>query len=72
MIIFNSIISDCKPGFYNSTTNCTSGCGHCKNKGACDSESGSCPDGCEQHFEAPNCQGTQKYNIVQRFLDILM
>ena len=48
----------CKPGFYDSTTSCLSRCGHCKDNATCDKESGRCPNGCEQHFEAPYCQGT--------------
>ena len=54
----NPIISVCKPGFYDSTNSCLSGCGHCKDNATCYKESGRCTTGCEQHFEAPYCQGT--------------
>lgn len=57
----------CKPGFYNSATNCISGCGHCKNGAICDNESGRCPGECELYFAAPYCQGTPKYNVYIYF-----
>ena len=59
--MFVSIILVCKPGFYNNTSHCTSKCGHCKDNTTCDNESGQCPDGCEQHFKDPFCQGSLKY-----------
>ena len=61
--MFVSIILVCKPGFYNSTSHCTSKCGHCKDNTTCDNESGQCPDGCEQHFKEPFCQGSLKYRM---------
>ena len=60
--ILNSFFfSVCKPGFYNSTTNCLSRCGDCKDNATCDNESGQCTDGCELYFKEPYCQGTPKY-----------
>lgn len=59
-----SIVSVCKQGFYNSTTNCLSRCGHCRDNATCGYESGRCPKGCGQHFKPPYCQGTPKYNLL--------
>ena len=56
----NPIISVCKPGFYNSTSNCLSRCGHCTDNATCDKEAGLCPNECEQHFKAPYCQGLKQ------------
>nr|XP_022306522.1 usherin-like isoform X2 [Crassostrea virginica] len=49
----------CKPGFYNSTTNCLSRCGHCKDNVTCEKESGYCSNGCGPYFKDPYCQECQ-------------
>lgn len=59
-----SIISDCKQGFYNSTTNCFSRCGHCKDNVTCEKESGYCSNGCGPYFKDPYCQGTRYSDVI--------
>lgn len=63
----------CENGFYNA--NCSGICGHCKNKQACDKESGNCFNGCSSNFQKPLCQGmyfTQLSLVNNRSVFVLL
>lgn len=48
--------SDCVTGFFGE--NCLQKCGKCKSGEACNTLSGLCPDGCEDHLMPPYCKGS--------------
>lgn len=45
--------SDCVSGFYGGS--CQNTCGKCKAEAACNTISGLCPNGCQDHWILPNC-----------------
>lgn len=47
---------DCVPGFFGE--NCLQKCGKCKSGEACNTLSGLCPDGCQDHLMPPFCKGS--------------
>lgn len=44
---------ECIAGFYGDE--CSSDCGHCLNNTACHHVTGTCVNGCEPGYKAPNC-----------------
>lgn len=43
-------------------TDCNTPCGHCINNDVCDKGTGSCPNGCQNHWKGERCEG--KYEIL--------
>lgn len=58
MLLLNYSFADCVLGFYSER--CEKKCGNCKSGVLCDSKSGLCPHGCQDHWVPPYCTG----NIV--------
>ena len=57
-------ILECKDRFYGYTSDCAGNCGHCKDNGICNKETGHCTGGCESNFLGPLCQGMFKQIII--------
>lgn len=56
--LINFIKSDCVSGFYGDS--CQNTCGKCKADASCNTTSGVCPDGCQDHWILPNCTSNTK------------
>lgn len=50
----------CSDHYYG--TDCSTPCEHCINNDVCDKGTGSCPNGCQSHWQGERCDG--KYGIL--------
>lgn len=57
---------ECSDGFYGEE--CSSSCGHCLNDSACHHVTGTCDQGCEPGYQAPNCTEGILCNIKKVFI----
>lgn len=51
--LISDILLECRYGYYGER--CSNECGHCLNNTACHHVTGTCVNGCEPGYKAPNC-----------------
>lgn len=63
--LISDILLECRYGYYGER--CSNECGHCLNNTACHHVTGTCENGCEPGYKAPNCTDGIIYIFYYKF-----